>query len=364
MNRIEWYLGKVIVSHTFLVLFVLLIIFAFTEFMNQIARLDQHYTLALASLYTLLKMPVYGYEVFPIALLIGTLMGLGGLANHAELTILRVTGWSVTRILVAVMKTALVVWLLVAAFGEWVAPKTEGLANQLRAEALQRGISLGGSSGFWMKEPDRLIHIDSVVASDKMQGITIYQMQQGRVVGVIEAQYAQYINNHWLLNDVRQQTLVFNAYDRDKDEWPTLMREQSHLDEKQQAFPLDPTMLERLQLDSKYLRIDELYQYIRFLKFNGLESASFELAFWRKMAAPLVVIGMIALVFPLIFGSQRQVSMGQRIFLGTVIGLGFYLLNQLVGNLTVVYHLSPLLGAFMPSLILVFTAFFLLKRIR
>jgi lipopolysaccharide export system permease protein len=364
MNRIERYLGRVVVSHTLLVLFVLLIIFAFTEFMNQVARLDESYTLQLASLYTLLKMPVYAYEILPIALLIGTLIGLGGLANHAELTVLRVTGWSVGRILIAVMKTALVLWLLAAALGEWVAPKAEGYANQLRAEALQRSISLGDGAGFWMKEPERLIHVERVLATDYLQGITIYQLNQGQVSGVTQAQQARYVDNNWALSGVDRQVLELTAYDPSSGQLPGLVRERVFFETTREVFPLDPAMLQRLQLDTKYLRIDELYHYIGFLKTNGLEAAPFQLEFWRKLAAPLVVIGMIALVFPLIFGSQRQVSMGQRIFIGTVIGLGFYLLNQLVGNLSVVYQFSPIIGAFLPSVVLISVAFMLFRRLR
>jgi lipopolysaccharide export system permease protein len=364
MNRIEWYLGRVLISHTLLVLFVLLIIFAFTEFMNQVARLDQNYTLGLAGMYTLLKMPVYGYEILPIALLIGTLIGLGGLANQAELTVLRVTGWSVGRILWAVVKTALVLWLVGAVLGEWLAPKTEGYANQIRAEALHRDMSLGGRDGFWMKEPERLIHVERVLSKDRMHGITVYQLQAGQVIGVTHAQNAQFVKDSWLLTDVREQSIRLTAYDSESEQWPSIKRDQQFLEHKTVSFPLDSAGLERLQLDSKYLRIDELYQYIGFLKANGLESAPFELEFWRKLASPLVALGMIALVFPLIFGSQRQVSMGQRIFVGTVIGLGFYLLNQLFGNLSVVYQFPTVIGAFVPSLILLTIALLLFKRLR
>ncbi len=364
MNRIEWYLGRVVISHTLLVLFVLLIVFVFTEFMNQLAHVSDSYTLEMISLFSVLKIPMYTYEVLSIALLIGTLIGLGGMANNAELTVLRVTGWSVGRILLAVMKTTLVFWLAVSLVGEWLVPKTEGYANQIRAEALQRSISLGDGTGFWMKEPERLIHVERVLASDRMHGITIYHQNQEQIVGVTQAKQAQYTDKSWLLTEVGSQSIEFSPYNPSTGQWPNITRELDFVEKKRVVFPLDPAMLERLQLDSKYLRIDELYQYIQFLKLNGLESAQFELEFWRKLASPLVVFGMIALVFPLIFGSQRQVSMGQRIFVGTVIGLGFYLVNQLFGNLSVVYQFSPIIGAFIPSMLLMALAVVLFKRLR
>jgi lipopolysaccharide export system permease protein len=57
MNRIERYLASIVVSYTLLVMLVLLVIFGFFEFMNQVAKLTDTYTLALGSFYTLLKLP-------------------------------------------------------------------------------------------------------------------------------------------------------------------------------------------------------------------------------------------------------------------------------------------------------------------
>lgn len=365
MNRIERYLGGVVVSHTLLVWFVLLVIFGFTEFMNQLGRLGGEYTLSIALIYSLLKLPVYGYEVFPIALLIGTLMGLGGLANHSELTILRVTGWSIGRIFIGVMKVALVFWFVVAAIGEWVAPEAESYATKLRAEALQRNISIGDGAGFWMREPERLIHVQRVVSTNELHGITIYPMQQRQLSGVTQAQNAIYEQGAWRLNEVEEQVFEF----RPKSSEVFGQTQQLHwsnqvLPYQLHQFPIDPELLSRLQIDTRYMRIDELYRYIDFLENNGLDARPYELEFWRKVASTLVVLGMIALVFPLIFGSQRQVSMGQRIFIGILIGMGFHLLNQILGNLSVVYQWSPMIGAFLPSLLLLAAAYWLFKRLR
>jgi len=79
---------------------------------------------------------------------------------------------------------------------------------------------------------------------------------------------------------------------------------------------------------------------------------------------PLVVIGMIAIVFPLIFGSHRQVSIGQRIFVGILIGMTFHLLNQMFGNLSVVYQLPAMIGAFVPAVLMVVIATYWLQRTR
>ena len=111
MNLVERYLSKALITYTLAVIFVLLIVLGFLEFMMQLGKITEQYTLSKGLLYTLLKLPVYGYEIFPIAILIGALLGLGALANHGELTVLRVTGWSIKRIFLGVMKSVFILWI-------------------------------------------------------------------------------------------------------------------------------------------------------------------------------------------------------------------------------------------------------------
>ena len=137
MSRIERYLGSVVVTHTLLVLFVLAVIMAFFEFISQLNRISEAFSLGAITLYTILKLPMYFYELFPVALLIGLLMGLGRLASQSELTVIRVSGWSVGRIFYGVLKTAFILWVFMTVIGEWVAPASEAYAKKFRGEILQ-----------------------------------------------------------------------------------------------------------------------------------------------------------------------------------------------------------------------------------
>jgi len=367
MNRIERYLARVVVSYTLLVMIVLLVIFGFFEFMNQVTKLTDTYTLAKGTLYTLLKLPVYSYEIFPIVLVIGTLMGLGSLANQSELTVLRVTGWSIKRILWAVLKTALIMWLVIAMVGEWVAPSSEAYAKKLRAEALNQSFSIGSGSGLWVKEANRYIHVKQVVSSSELRDITIYELDSGGLTKLSIVKEASYQQGAWQFRHAVEQQIRFNRPEfspPDTPLLPALSVSLERLDRLQMSFPLTPESLQNLDIETRYLSLMDLHQYIQFLQANDLDTGAYQLEFWRKVSMPLLVIAMIAIVFPLIFGSIRQVSMGQRVFLGVLLGMGFHLLNQLVGNLTVVYHWPVVLGAFLPALLLLAVAMIWLQRVR
>lgn len=367
MNRIERYLAQIVVSHTLLVMLVLLVIFGFFEFMNQLGKLTDSYTLTKGAFYTLLKLPVYSYEVFPIVLLIGTLMGLGGLANQSELTVLRVTGWSIKRILWAVLKAAFILWIVIASIGEWVAPSSEAYAKKMRAEALHQGFSIGAGDGLWVKDANRYMHVGRVISSTDLRDIQIYTLHQNQLLKVSQVARAYYQDNRWHFNQSVDQVLRFDVEKNIR--MPDV--EQLRLNllvEKNQVlptnFPLEPAALENMDIETRYLSFWDLYQYIGFLQENDLDTRPYELELWRKIAMPIVVIAMIAIVFPLIFGSIRQVSMGQRIFMGVLLGMGFHLVNQLIGNLTVVYQLPVVLGAVLPATLLLIIALLWLQRLR
>lgn len=374
MNLIERYLGRVLVSYTLIVLMVLLIILGFSEFMIQLGMLNDRYTLAMGTFYALLKLPVYGYEIFPVALLIGTLLGLGGLANHAELTILRVTGWPIRRIFWGVMKSALMLWLVMAVMGETIAPHAEAYAKKMRSEALDRDFSIGHSDDFWMKNKDTYVHVAKVISERQFFNVSLYVTQGDHLKKQIFAKKADYIphsDHQWQLTGVtetflgwKREALPNLAEMKHLHSWQKMVYRQKHIERLKVTLPVNPELLQSLHVDTRYMGIVDLDHYIDFLKQNDLDAEPYQLAFWRKIAMPLVIISMVSLVFPLIFGSQRQVSMGQRVFVGILIGMGFHLLNQIFGNLSVVYHISAVIGAFLPAITLFAISLVLMRRLR
>ena len=71
---------------------------------------------------------------------------------------------------------------------------------------------------------------------------------------------------------------------------------------------------------------------------------------------------MMLLALSFVFGSMRSVTMGARIMLGVITGFLFYLSNETLGPLAVVYNLPPLLGALGPSFIFAAIAMLQLRR--
>jgi lipopolysaccharide export system permease protein len=71
---------------------------------------------------------------------------------------------------------------------------------------------------------------------------------------------------------------------------------------------------------------------------------------------------MIILAVPFVFGPLRSVTMGLRMVIGIVLGFCFYILNQFVGPISIVYQIPPIIAAFFPTFLFALIGVFLVRR--
>lgn len=75
-----------------------------------------------------------------------------------------------------------------------------------------------------------------------------------------------------------------------------------------------------------------------------------------------MIIAMILLAIPFIFGSIRE-GLGGKLILAAVIGVSVYLLDQIIANAGLLLHINPVLTSILPSVALISVAIYFLKRV-
>ena len=111
MNLLDRYLIRAMLGGVLLVMVVLMTLFALFLFANQQDDIGQGaYSTLDALWFVLLHIPRQVYDLMPIAVLIGALLGLGSLARGSELTVMRAAGISVWRIAGSVASIRLSRW--------------------------------------------------------------------------------------------------------------------------------------------------------------------------------------------------------------------------------------------------------------
>ncbi len=353
ISLIDRYIGTSVAVGVFSVLMLLLVLMGFFELLAELDDVERGYTTAKAFTYVALVLPRYAYELFPIATLLGSLIGLGSLASHSELTAMRAAGVSVSRILLAVLKAGLLLLIAVVVVGEYLAPVTEQQAQRMKMESLSERVTLKTRYGFWSRNGDSYINVRQILPDAKLADISIYDYDQAhRLRSAIHAEFATFLDDgRWLLEGVRQsefesQRIRVSAQERLQ--WNTL---------------LEPTVLDVIRVKPHMLPAWDLWRYITFLKQNGQESATYAVAFWNKLMAPLVTLVMLFLSIPFVFGPLRSVGIGQRIFTGAIIGIVFYLLNKTFSYMAVVYGIPPIVATAFPTLLFFSAGFWLMRRV-
>jgi lipopolysaccharide export system permease protein len=352
---LDRYIGKTIFNTIMMTLFMLVSLSGIIKFVDQLRKVGQGgYSATGAGLYTLLSVPKDIEIFFPMAALLGALMGLGALATRSELVVMQASGFTRMQIAASVMKTAIPLVLLTMAIGEWVAPQGEQMARNYRAQMMYGGSLLSTQSGLWAKDGPDFIFIERLSGANELSGVNIYHFDK---------------ENHLL--SVRYAASA--TFDSDAREWKLSQVDESGLGGKfitgHQTLNgvwktnLTPDKLGVVALDPDALSISGLRNYIKYLSQSGQESNRYQLNMWSKIFSPLSVAVMMLMALSFIFGPLRSVPMGVRVVTGICFGFLFYVLDQIFGPLSLVYNIPPILGALLPSLLfLLISVFMLLKR--
>ena len=356
MNTLDRYIGKSILGSIFATLLTLVGLSAIIKFVEQFRSVGKGtYDIWQAVAFTGLTIPKDIETFFPMAALLGALMALGNLASRSELVVMQAAGFSRFKIGMAVMKTALPLVLLTMVIGEWGIPQTEQFARDMRARALSGGSMLSMKNGVWAKDDNNFVFVRRVTDDAKLNDIYIYTFDQHRNLTELKhANQASYSEDEskWTLRQVNHSMIS-------KDEITTSNR----LSEKWETN-LTPDKLGAVSLRPTSLSISGLYNYISFLRETGQDVSRFELTFWRKIFQPVSVGVMMLLALSFIFGSLRSVTAGARIVTGICFGFLFYVVNEIFGQMSVVYNMPAVFGALMPSLLFIVMIWWLLSRKR
>ncbi|HIP76383.1 MAG TPA: lipopolysaccharide ABC transporter permease LptG [Psychromonas hadalis] len=352
MGIIDRYIGKTIFAATFLSLFVLMGLSAIIKFVEQMRHVGKGtYDVWKAGYFVLLKMPVELSVFFPMAALIGALIGLGSLASSSELVVMQAAGMSKIRIASAVLKTAIPMVFMVMFLAEFVAPQTDKLAYDMRSEARSGSASVNNKYGVWVKDADTFISVGRMNNQSELFDIQMYFLDKNaKLTHAIIARKGVYQNGSWLLTKTRTTYFL-----KDK---TTLETEPEFIWKTR----LTPKKLEVILSDPDKMSMRDIYSYITYLEKNEQDASSYWLTFWRKAVLPFTIIVMMLLSVSFIFGGLRTVTMGTRLIFGIASGFTFHVAGELFGPVSLVFSLPPLFGAIMPSVLVLILAVYLLRK--
>jgi len=354
MTILDRYIRETVVKGTLLVALILLPLFTLLDLVQQLEEVGTgNYGLLEALRYEVFMMPDYLLSLMPFTALMGTSMALGGLAHNKELTAMRTSGVSITRIGLATLKSGALFALFVIVLMEWIAPPLHQQALKRQSMAQSGGDILIETHGFWIHQDDRFINVRNIEQGRTPADIHIFEFdpEKYRLNSYLHANRAETVNRkQWLYQELILKDFQENTV------------ETRHAAELARESSLTEKQLKVLEVPINSLPPSGLYQYLKYLRASGQVTERFELVFWQKVTLPVAVVVMMLCSFPFIFGSLRVTNAGKRIVLATITGLAFQLISQLMANLGLMLDLSPLLMVVLPIVTILTLGAVLMRR--
>jgi len=273
---------------------------------------------------------------------------------HRELVVMRASGISSLQLLGTVGLAGLGLAVLMALLGESLAPSLTAYANEMRSQALQTENGVTGGPATWLRDGDRILSVRRQ-SSDLGYGggVLLFELGPSRTLKAVARADSADIDaqSRWVLSNYAETSFLPNGVDTRSE------REQT------QTYTLDPNLLVSVVREDR-LDTPALLRYIQYLKENSLDAKRYEIAFWTRLSDIASVVLMTVLALPFVFGGLRSAAAGSRLLVGLVIGLGYYMLSEVLASGGEVFNVDPAIVAWAPSVVLLVATVIMIARVR
>lgn len=315
------------------------------------------YQIKHALLYVGLLIPNHLYELLPISVLIGTIFVMARLAQSSEYTILRTSGLDPWRALKLLLNLGAFFVVISFAVGDYVAPASERAAQLLKAR-YQGNITVG-QTGAWLKEKQAyntyVANVKTLSSNSEMQGVRIFEFNnKGLLVSTTQAASASFgQDDSWLLKKVTRSEFNLPLVGTDKPSQDTKAVQVNRNEVESLHWPTEITeeMVSVALLKPERMSTIDLFNYIRHLDANGQTAQRYEIEFWKKVFYPLSCLVMVILALPFAYLHFRSGGITSYVFAGVMIGISFFLLNNVFGYIGNLRSWQPWLAAAAPGML-------------
>jgi lipopolysaccharide export system permease protein len=315
------------------------------------------YQIRHALLYVGLLIPNHLYELLPISVLIGTIFVMARLAQSSEYTILRTSGLGPWRALKLLLALGALFVVFSFAVGDYVAPASERAAQLLKAR-YQNKITIG-QTGAWLKEKQAyntyVVNVKTLSPDNEMQGVQVFEFNnKGLVVSTTQAPLATLPQAMpgCFTRPVRAEFEVSAGITRHQQAPGEPPRSTGRtLETFRWPTEISAEMVSVALLKPERMGTIDLFNYVRHLDANGQTAQRYEIEFWKKVFYPLSCLVMVILALPFAYLHFRSGGIAGYVFAGVMIGISFFLLNNVFGYIGNLRNWQPWLAAATPGLL-------------
>jgi lipopolysaccharide export system permease protein len=274
--------------------------------------------------YAALRTPAELALALPLAVLLGTMTALNAMSRGLEITAMRISGMSLTRLLGYLFPVLLVAATAQVVLLQAVLPRVEIELKQwwnATAPVDPATQPEKPTPPLWAHTRGGAVSIDTFSPDGRqLQGVRLYAQQAGHLTSRVRAARARWDGRTWWLEDVKELRIEAGGV------------RVKHEDTREWQTNLYPEEVLRLGLPRPYLSSMMIADVIAGSRVGSQPLSYYQTALYRSFAAPLGVFIMLLLALPTAITPTRGTG-GGAMLLALTLGLAFLLLDGIVAAL-------------------------------
>lgn len=337
------YIRKMVISNITAVFLVLLSLSSVIKLVDELRKTgEENHSVFEVIVYMVLNLPKDFELFFPIATLLGGLLGLCMLEVHNEFIAMQVSGFSRLQIAVSVIKASIPVLLCSIISNEWVVPNSEKIMCMYHNQSQHDSSSLSVKiKNLWFIDNNNFIYVENIITCNELLGINLYNFnEEKKLKKICYIERAVFANKVWHLINVNELDISEEIYVTNK-----------KIPHSEWNAALTPYRLSMMITHPNFLSISKLYSCAKYFNRIGQNSKYYQVIFWKKILSPISGSVMTIMALAFTFGPLYKKKIGVRLFVGSIVGFLFYIVNQIFGILSATHSVSPIIGSISPSVI-------------
>ena len=353
------YILKEYLKIFFITLAALILVFLTIDFLERIRKFsEQGAQFVWIIQYFLYRLPKIIFDISPLAILLSTLLTLGGFSKNNEITALKSCGVGLLQIATPILIFGAATSIFFYFLNGSLIPSTFKMAKTIQEVHIEKK-NRGGNfiqNKVWLRLDSRTIYNIELVDPDKksMHGINIYFLgKEFSFPEEIEAEKLIYENGGWiLLNGVHRKffqdgSIEVNRFDK----------KPIHLNKKPEDF-------QKAAADPQEMTYQKLEAYIGRLSADGFSAIRYQVDLRGKQAFPFVNFMMVLLGIPFALKDNRSAGIARGVFVSLSMALFYWLVFSITISLGRVMVFPPWLAAWSANILLLAIGIYLFLNIR
>lgn len=314
-------------------------IYLVIDFLEKIRHFTSaHAEIKYIGLFFLCKIPGMITQVVPLAVLMATLLTLGGLSRTSEINAMRSCGISLVRITMPIMGIALLASLATIMANEVLTP-----ACYAKMEYIQQVLIDKKSPNIFFRQQNIWYRDESSILEAKLfdpvsktlKGITLWQLGPGiQPVRRIDAEQGVYNNTGWLFKNVVLRVISNGSSIK-----------AVTLPELQMPLGLKIDDLKVLEKGTDNMGIVALSSYCDKLSKGGYDPTRYLAQMYSRISQPFASLIMAFLGIPFALRGGRSSGIALGIAISLAIGFSYFIINSTVLSFGQAGVLPPVISA-------------------